>query len=256
MTGTTATPFTAISPSPAAPEWAKRTAEEFASGIDAMGRNSWAYRSTLPVQVEDALGRLYAPGLPDLIEEYDRIVRACAPPHAGVPGVGWDGYEGISTMRAGTPVRDLIDRCDDDLKPRLALWLAINARHPRHTEVDEQDRHLRYFSRIHRRAASTLFRAALPWDSALPSLLMHAEARGVVGEDAHIDVCEQVADPVLAPCVEQLQEYRAHCQERGEELFRYGPDDPWPHARGLLLLLRLGAPLALDHVRPVRRSLA
>ncbi|SIO85559.1 DUF4132 domain-containing protein [Nocardiopsis sp. JB363] len=250
MTGTAAPPFTAISPSTAALEWAKRTAEEFASGIDAMGRTSWAYRSTLPVQVEDALGRLYAPGLPDLIEEYDHIVRACAPPHAGVPGVGWDGYEGISTMRAGTPVRALIDRCDDELKPRLALWLAINARHPRHAEVDEQDRHLRYFSRIHCRAVATLFRAALPWDSALLSLLMHAEARGVVGKDSHIHVCEQVADPVLAPCVEQLEEHRVRCQERGEELFHYGPDDPWPHARGLLLLLRLGAPLALDHVLP------
>ena len=181
MAETTVPPFTAISPSTAALEWAKRTAEEFALGIDAMGRSSWAYRSTLPVQAEDVLGRLYAPGLPELIEEYDRIVRACAPPHAGVPGVGWDGYEGIATMRAGTPVRSLIDRCDDDLKPRLALWLAINSEHPRHTEVDEQDRHLRYFSRIHRRAASTLFHATLPWDSALLSLLMHAEAQGVVG---------------------------------------------------------------------------
>ena len=105
MTGTAVVPFAAISPSTAALEWAKWTAEEFALGIDAMGRNSWAYRSTLPVQVEDVLSRLYAPGLPDLI-----------------------------------------DRCDDDLKLRLALWLAINSRHPRHTEVDEHDRHLHYLA--------------------------------------------------------------------------------------------------------------
>lgn len=250
VTAATPPPFTTIDPSQDALEWAKRTAEEFASGIDAMGRNSWAYRSTLPVQMEDVLGRLYAPGLPNLIEEYDRVVRACAPPHAGVPGVGWDGYKGISTMRKGTPLRDLIDRCDDDLKPRLALWLAINAEHPRHTEIDEQDRHLHYFSRVHRRAAFTLFDAALPWDSALLSLLIHAEARGLVVTDAHIYICDRVEDSVLAPCVEQLQEYRSRCQDRGEKLFRYEPDDPCPHARGLLLLLRLGAPLAVEHLLP------
>ncbi|NYH55770.1 hypothetical protein HNR06_005359 [Nocardiopsis arvandica] len=243
-TGAVPPPFTSISPSTAALEWAKRTAEEFALGIDAMGRSSWAYRNTMPAQAEEVLGHLYAPGLPEVIEECDQLMRAHTPDR------GWRGYARISALDTGTPLRALIDRCDDDLKPRLAIWFLINAQHPRHAEVDERGRHGEYFSHVHHRTAFTLSRMALPWDSALLSLLLHADAQWLTRSHAHLHVCERVEDHVLAPCVRQLQEYRAHCQERGEELFRREPDEPYPHARVLLLLLRLGAPLAVEHLLP------
>ncbi|WP_017570380.1 DUF4132 domain-containing protein [Nocardiopsis halotolerans] len=243
-------PHTSIVPSAEALEWARRTAEEFALGVDARGRGSRAYRDTVPARVEEVLGRLYAPGLPELIEECVRVVHTHAPPHPGIPGQGWNGDRGISTLSVGTPLRDLIDRCDDDLKPRLMLWFLVNAHYPRPIEVDEYDRYLHYFSRIHQRAAFTLSRMALPWDSALLSLLLHADAQRLTWSDSHLHVCERVEDHVLAPCVRQLQEYRARCQERGRELFRYEPDELQPHTRVLLLLLRLGAPLAVEHLLP------
>ncbi|WP_150255884.1 DUF4132 domain-containing protein [Nocardiopsis deserti] len=241
---TAAPPLTSMVPSPAGRQWAGRTAEEFASGIDARGRSSWAYRSTMPARVEEVLGRLHAPGLPELIEECDRVIRAHAPDR------GWRGYTGVSSLDRGTPLRDLIDRCDDGLRVRLAVWFLVNARHPRPVEVDGQGRHSDYFSRVHHRAAFTLCHRALPWDSALLSLLLYAQAQGLTDGYAHIDVCERVEDHVLAPCAQQLHEYRARCQERRRRLFTYEPDEPEPHARVLLLLLRLGAPLAVDHLLP------
>jgi hypothetical protein len=241
---TTAPPFASITPSSDALEWAKRTAEEFALGIDAMGRSSWAYRSTLPAQVEEVLGRLHAPGLPELIEECDRVVLAHAPDR------GIEGKDRISDLGRGSPLRDRIDRCDADLRVRLAIWFMLNSRHPRHTEVDKRQLQREYFSRLNHRAAFSVSRMTLPWDSALYSLLMHAEAHGLTHEHEHIHVCDLVADDVLAPCLAQLMEYRARCQERGETLFGYEPDDPHPHARGLLLLLQLGAPLAVEHLLP------
>ncbi|MEV2278783.1 DUF4132 domain-containing protein [Nocardiopsis sp. NPDC049922] len=244
MSGTTAPPFASITPSSAALEWAKRTAEEFALGIDARGRSAWAYRSTLPAQVEEVLGRLYSPGLPELVEECDRIA------HAHAPDQGWEGYGRISMFERGTPLRELVDRCDGGLKVRLVLWFMLNAEHPRHTEVDGRGRHGEYFSRIHRHAGLSLSSMKLPWDSPLLSLLLHAEAHGLTDRHVHVDVCERVEDDVLVPCVEQLNEYRARCQERGDTLFGYEPDELHPHARWLLLLLRLGAPLAVEHLLP------
>ncbi|WP_017597339.1 DUF4132 domain-containing protein [Nocardiopsis lucentensis] len=240
-------PFASITPSPAALEWAKRTAEEFALGIDARGRTSW--RSTLPEQVEEVLGRLYAPGLPELIEECDRVVQAHVSDWVtNSPDQGFERKDSITTLRPGTPLREVIDRCDAALRVRLAFWSMLNDCHRRHTEVDE--RHLQnvYFSATHQRTASTLSRMALPWDSALLSLLLYAEAHGVTHQHAPIDVCERVEDDVLAPCTEQLEEYRARCQERGDRLFGFKADHLHPHGRALLLLLRLGSPLAVDHV--------
>lgn len=243
-TVTAPSPYAAIVPSATASAWAKRTAEEFVPDTDA-GKSGSRPRAApaKTVYIEEFLSRLYAPGLPELVEECDRVVHA--------HGRRGPVEHQVSTLRQGTPLRVLIDRCDDDSKLRLLLWFLLSSRTPRRTEDSGRDGgQARCFPSIRDEALATMFRRKLPWESGLASLLMYAEARGLIHRHVHIDICERMEDHVLAPCVGQLHEYRARCQERGEELFTYEPDKPRPHARGLLLLSRLGAPLAFEHLLP------
>lgn len=240
----TAPPYAALTPSSQALEWAKRTTEEFARGIDTLDQALLPHRMTRTEPFEEFLGHLYAPGLPELIGECDRLVLDHAPEQ------GWRHLERISPLAEGTLLREVVDRHDGGLRTRLLLWFMLNAVHPRPAAVDPKGYPSQYFSRFHGHGVRTLTEEDPHWDAPTLSLLLFAEAHGLVGEDIHMDVCEQVADDVLGPCVRQLQKYRARCQEQGMHLFGFEHNRPDTPGRTLLLLLRLGAHLEAGYVLP------
>lgn len=237
-------PFTVLTPSADAWRWARKVSEDFARGIDAMGRSTWAYRTTMPAHAEGVLAHLYAPGLPTVIDACDRILRS------HTPDPGWSADARQLPFRVANPLTELLQGCDADLRARLVLWFGICGEHPRATEVDDRGERTRYLSHIHSRTSGELARSAASWTTELVSLFLYAEKRWLVRESAPIRVCEQLGEELLGACARQLQDFTESCRVVGDPLLHRGPDRLCTRASALRMLLRVGAPLSVDQVVP------